>query len=86
MRYRSLARRAFTDEPTVRQAMQLAAELGLLQILDDPSDPQRFTATLLKWARWEPKDSGAAERQRRSRSQKESRESAEAGGEFDPEW
>jgi hypothetical protein len=67
MRYRALARQAYlTDAETARRIVAKAADLGLLLI--EGGDPQHFTARLVKWHRWEPKDVGAAARKQAQRS------------------
>lgn len=66
-RYSGLARSAYVDERRSRAIVALAAEVGLVEILDQP-DAQRFKLRLLKWSKWHPKDPGAAVRKANSRA------------------
>jgi hypothetical protein len=66
MRYRALAREAYLpDAETARRIVTRCAELDLLLI--EAWDTQQFTGRLVKWAKWEPRDVGAAARKQAQR-------------------
>lgn len=68
LRYRAVARTAFLgkDVELVRQIVEACVAMGLLELIN--TDETRFEVRLAKWKSWETTDSGAAERQRRSRA------------------
>jgi hypothetical protein len=61
-----LAQRAFTKPRTARAILEQACDLGLFERHD--MTPRAFAVSVAAWSAWNPKDPGAAERQRRSRA------------------
>jgi len=66
--YAYLGRRVRTDVSTARAIISAAADVGLVEVLDQSETT--FTVRLPHWHEWHPKDPGGAERQRRSRARK----------------
>jgi hypothetical protein len=69
LRYRAVARGTFVpDVDVVRRIVSASVRLGLLEAIDsEDADDEHFTVRLAKWSAWEPRDSNAAARMRRSR-------------------
>jgi hypothetical protein len=65
-RYTFLARRVRADAATARAIVNAAAQIGLIEVMDESGD--RFKVRLLRWNEWNAKDPTAAERKRRSRA------------------
>jgi hypothetical protein len=63
LRYCALARTLRLDAERVRAVLEACESLGLLAITREDDEPDRVTARLLKWDRWEAKDVAAATRQ-----------------------
>ena len=64
-RYAALARRVYIDTEKAKAIMQVAAELGLVDVIE--ADARRYKVRLLKWDKWHPKDPTAATRKAKQR-------------------
>lgn len=62
LRWAALGRQVGVEVEQVRAVFDTLAELELIEVKD--SDGRRVHARLLKWEKWEPRDSGGAARQR----------------------
>lgn len=63
--YATLARRAFTTPAKVKRIISDAASVGLVELGE--ANGKLFSATFLRWSRWQPRDPTAAARQARYR-------------------
>ena len=65
LRFSALARSAFVTEEDARRIIAALVGLDLLAMQDESE--ARFTAKLVKWSAWEPRDSSGSGRQQRYR-------------------